>query len=403
MAGESGVPFFNLSGSDFVEMFVGVGAARVRDLFQQAKERSPCIVFIDELDAMGKSRGGNPLSSHDEREQTLNQLLVEMDGFDANVNIIIMAATNRPETLDVALLRPGRFDRQIVVDRPDIKGREEILHVHARDIKLAPDVDLHTLAARTSGMVGADLANVMNEAALLAARKGNEAVTTAELDEAADRAVGGLERKSRVLNARERKLTAYYEAGHALVAECLENADPVHRVSIIPRGVTALGHTMYLPTEDRYLMSKEELEDRMCVLLGGHVAVDVIFGEVLSTAGEDFRKATSIARHMVKDYGMSELGLVAYGDTPTFLGQQASTGSTDYSQETASMIDVTVSKIVEVNLERVREVISRYQNALHVVADRLMERESLLGDELRTLLTEQGVPVVERRGSQSTE
>ena len=400
VAGESGVPFFNLSGSDFVEMFVGVGAARVRDLFQQAKERSPCIVFIDELDAMGKSRGGNPLSSHDEREQTLNQLLVEMDGFDANVNIIIMAATNRPETLDTALLRPGRFDRQIVVDRPDIKGREEILRVHAREIRLAPEVDLHTLAARTPGMVGADLANIVNEAALLAARKGIDAVTMSELDEAADRAMGGLERKSRVLTDRERKLTAYYEAGHALVAECMEYADPVHRISIVPRGVAALGNTMYLPTEDRYLMSREELEDRMGVLLGGHVTVEVIFNETLSTAGDDFKKATSIAQHMVKDYGMSDLGLVAYGEQPTFLGQQASTGSTDYGEETAALIDEEVKRIVESNLLRVREVVTRYQHALHVIADRLIERESLLGEELRRLLAEQGVPISNRQDAQ---
>ena len=392
VAGESGVPFFSLSGSDFVEMFVGVGAARVRDLFQQAKERSPCIVFIDELDALGKARGMNPFGSHDEREQTLNQLLTEMDGFDANTGVIIMAATNRPETLDMALLRPGRFDRQIVVDRPDINGREAILKVHAKRIKLADDVDLRTLAARTPGMVGADLANVINEAALLAARKGHGSVAMADLEEAIDRVIGGLERKSRVLNETERRITAYHEAGHALVAECLEHTDPVHRISIIPRGVTSLGHTMYLPTEDRYLMSKEELEDRLGVTLGGRVAEEIVFGEVSTSAGADFKRATQIAQHMVKDYGMSRLGLVSYGEPTIFLSHQMPGSSASYSEETAAEIDREVRRIISESYERVRTILTTYTDALHKVSARLITQECLLGDELRALLREAGVP-----------
>ncbi|HJV54471.1 MAG TPA: ATP-dependent zinc metalloprotease FtsH, partial [Methylomirabilota bacterium] len=278
VAGEADVPFFFLSGSEFVEMFVGVGASRVRDLFEQAKEKAPCIVFIDELDAIGKTRAGNTgfLSGHDEREQTLNQLLAEMDGFDSSKGVIIMAATNRPEVLDAALLRAGRFDRQVVVDKPDVKGREAILHVHARNVKLAASVDLHVLAARTPGMAGADLANIINEAALLAARKGKDAVDMADLEEAVDRVVGGLERKSRVLSEKERDIVAHHEIGHALVASSLPNADPVHKVTIIPRGVAALGATYQLPLEDRYLLTRSELEDRIAVLLGGRVAEEII-------------------------------------------------------------------------------------------------------------------------------
>jgi len=397
VAGESGVPFFSLSGSDFVEMFVGVGAARVRDLFQQAKERAPCIVFIDELDALGKARGINPMGSHDEREQTLNQLLNEMDGFDANTGVIIMAATNRPEMLDQALLRPGRFDRQIVVDRPDINGREAILKIHAKRVKLSPDASLRTLAARTPGMVGADLANVVNEAALLAARKGHDAVMQADFEEAIDRVVGGLERKSRVLSENERRITAYHEAGHALVAECLEHTDPVHRVTIIPRGVASLGHTMYLPTEDRYLMSKEELEDRLAVTLAGRVAEDVIFGEVSTSAGQDFKRAAQIAQHMVKDYGMSELGLVSYGELPSFLPQQTIGTGVYYSEETAAEIDREVRRIITENYGRVREIILRFKDALHAIAEALISREDIPGDELRRMLREAGVPIVEHK------
>ncbi len=393
VAGEAGVPFFSLSGSDFVEMFVGVGAARVRDLFQQAKERAPCIVFIDELDALGKARGQNPLGGHDEREQTLNQLLVELDGFEPNAGVILVAATNRPETLDIALLRPGRFDRQIVVDRPDINGREDILKVHSVSVELADDVDLRTLAARTPGMVGADLANVINEAALLAARRGQERVSMPELEEAIDRVVGGLERKSRVMNETERRITAYHEAGHALVAECLENTDPVHRVTIIPRGITSLGHTMYLPTEDRYLMATEELSDRLAVTLGGRVAEEIIFDEVSTSAGQDFQRASQIAQHMVKDYGMSSLGLVSYGEMPSMMGQQVPGTARTYSNETAAEIDAEVRRIINENYERVTELLATHKDPLHTVAERLMEEENLTGEALRAVLREAGVPV----------
>ncbi len=402
VAGEAGVPFFSLSGSDFVEMFVGVGASRVRDLFQQAKERAPCIVFIDELDALGKSRGGNPLNSHDEREQTLNQLLVEMDGFDANVNVIILAATNRPETLDMALLRPGRFDRQIVVDRPDIGGREQIIRIHAKNVQLADDVDLRKLAARTPGMVGADLANVVNEAALLAARKGHDKVQMSDFEEAVDRVTGGLERKSRVMNEKERRVIAYHEAGHALVAECLEHTDPVHRISIIPRGVSSLGQTMYLPTEDRYLMSTEELEDRLAVTLGGRVAEEVIYDEISTNAGQDFRRASQIAEHMVKDYGMSQLGLVAYGEPTTILQQQYGGGTASYSEATAAEIDDEVRRIINEAYKRVRKLLDTYKNALHVIADNLIEKEHLSGDEVREMLRAAGVPVIDVKFEQRT-
>ncbi len=319
VAGEADVPFFFLSGSEFVEMFVGVGASRVRDLFEQAKEKAPCIVFIDELDAIGKTRAGNTgfLSGHDEREQTLNQLLAEMDGFDSSKGVIIMAATNRPEVLDAALLRAGRFDRQVVVDKPDVKGREAILQVHARNVKLAPSVDLHVLAARTPGMAGADLANLINEAALLAARKGKDAVDMADLEEAVDRVVGGLERKSRVLSEKERDIVAHHEIGHALVASSLPQADPVHKVTIIPRGVAALGATYQLPLEDRYLLTRSELEDRIAVLLGGRVAEEVIYGEVSTGAHNDLERATELARLMVMQYGMSEqLGPMTFGGRP---------------------------------------------------------------------------------------
>ena len=396
VAGEAGVPFFSLSGSEFVEMFVGVGASRVRDLFQQAKERAPCIVFIDELDALGKARGQNPLGSHDEREQTLNQLLVEMDGFEPNTGVILMAATNRPEILDMALLRPGRFDRQIVVDRPDINGREDILKVHSKPIELSDDVDLRTLAARTPGMVGADLANVVNEAALLAARRGHERVTMPDLEEAIDRVIGGLERKSRVLNDTERRITAYHEAGHALVAESLEHTDPVHRVTIIPRGVTSLGHTMYLPTEDRYLMTTEELEDRLAVALAGRVAEEIIFDEVSTSAGQDFKRASQIAQHMVKDYGMSRLGLVSYSDPPSLMGQQFPSSGAMYSQETGAEIDGEVRRIIQENYDRVRTILSQHTDALHKIADRLISEEQLTGAELRSMLKREGVPIVDR-------
>src|SRR5690606_17535615 len=307
VAGEAGVTFFSISGSEFVEMFVGVGAARVRDLFEQAKANAPCIVFIDELDALGKARGvGGIMGGHDEREQTLNQLLVEMDGFDPRTGVIIMAATNRPEILDPALLRPGRFDRQVVVDRPDKRGREAILRVHAAGIKLAPEVELSEVAKRTPGFVGADLANLLNEAALLAARRDKSAVTMEEIDEAIDRVVAGLEKKSRLIDERERRIVAYHEAGHAIVAERVETADPVHKISIIPRGVSALGYTQQLPTDDRYLLRHQELLDRLAVLLGGRAAEELVFGEVSTGAGNDLERASEIARRMVTEFGMSE-------------------------------------------------------------------------------------------------
>jgi len=387
VAGESGVPFFSLSGSDFVEMFVGVGAARVRDLFQQAKERAPCIVFIDELDALGKARGMNPLGGHDEREQTLNQLLVEMDGFDANTGIIIMAATNRPETLDMALLRPGRFDRQIVVDRPDISGREEILNIHAKKIKLSPDVDLRKLASATPGMVGADLANVINEAALLAAREGHDSVKQEDLNEAVERTMIGLEKKSRVLNDNERTIVAYHEAGHALVGICTPNAHPVHRVTIIPRGVAALGYTMHLPAEDRYMQTKSELEAELAVTLGGRAAEQVAFDRVTTGAANDFQQATRIASAMVKDYGMSELGIVSYDDDsqPRLLRQMFG-GPPSYSEKTSAEIDRTVRSIVMKAYDHTVALLTERRAELEAIAKRLMEKEAISAEELKQII-----------------
>src|SRR6266498_4365245 len=337
VAGEAAVPFFSISGADFVEMFVGVGAARVRDLFAQAVQHAPSIIFIDELDALGKARGMNLLASHDEREQTLNQLLAEMDGFDSNQGVIIMAATNRPEILDAALLRPGRFDRQVLVDRPDVKGRERILRLHAKKIKLSPAVDLAQIAAKTPGFVGADLANIINEAALLAARQGKDAVETTDFDEAIERVIAGLQKKSRVMHPHEKKTVAYHEAGHALVAELVPGTDPVNKISIIPRGVAALGYTQQLPTEDRYLMTRSELLARIYVLLGGRVAEEMIFGDISTGAQNDLQKATEIARTMVTQFGMSErLGLVALEGprTAPFL-PVPTLAQKEYSDETA--------------------------------------------------------------------
>ncbi len=388
VAGEAGVPFFSLSGADFVEMFVGVGAARVRDLFQQAGQQAPSIVFIDELDALGKARGINPLAGHDEREQTLNQLLVEMDGFDPNLGVIIMAATNRPEILDLALLRPGRFDRQIVVDRPDINGREAILRVHAEKVKLGKRVALRVVAARTPGFVGADLANVVNEAALLAARAGKKAVAEKDLEEAIDRVVAGLERKSRVLNSKEKDIVAYHEAGHAVVAASVTNVDPVHRVSIIPRGVAALGYTLQLPTEDRYLMTKTELLHRLQVLLGGRVAEEIIFNEVSTGAQNDLERATAIARSMVTEYGMSEkLGPLSYAreKRPIFLGIDTGSGNA-YSEKIAAEIDLEVREIVESAYKTVRTLLVSKKAKLRILAKLLLEKEVVEGDELHDLL-----------------
>jgi cell division protease FtsH len=396
VAGEADVPFFFLSGSEFVEMFVGVGASRVRDLFEQAKEKAPCIVFIDELDAIGKTRAGNTgfLSGHDEREQTLNQLLAEMDGFDSSKGVIIMAATNRPEVLDAALLRAGRFDRQVVVDKPDVRGREAILIVHARNVKLAPSVDLHVLAARTPGMAGADLANIINEAALLAARKGKDAVDMADLEEAVDRVVGGLERKSRVLSEKERDIVAHHEIGHALVASSLPNADPVHKVTIIPRGVAALGATYQLPLEDRYLLTRSELEDRIAVLLGGRVAEEIIYGEVSTGAHNDLERGTELARLMVMQYGMSEaLGPMTFGggQQSMFLRGSGLPQEREYSEESARRIDSETRAIIDRIYDRVRDLLTARKRVLVEAAAELKQKETLEGDRLRELLA--GEPV----------
>jgi len=400
VAGEADVPFFFLSGSEFVEMFVGVGASRVRDLFEQAKEKAPCIVFIDELDAIGKTRAGSTgfAGGHDEREQTLNQLLAEMDGFDSSKGVIIMAATNRPEVLDAALLRAGRFDRQVVVDKPDVKGREAILRVHARNVILAPSVELRVLAARTPGMAGADLANLMNEAALLAARKGKDAVDMADLDEAVDRVIGGLERKSRVLSEKERDIVAHHEIGHALVASSLPQADPVHKVTIIPRGVGALGATYQLPLEDRYLLTRSELEDRIAVLLGGRAAEEVVYGEISTGAHNDLERATEMARLMVMQYGMSEhLGPMTFGggQQALFLKGAGIAAEREYSEDTARTIDSETRAIIDRIYDRVRGLITDRKLVLLAAAAELKAKETLEGDRLRHLLA--GEPVEEKR------
>jgi cell division protease FtsH len=390
VAGEADVPFFTLSGSEFVEMFVGVGAARVRDLFEQAKEKAPCIIFIDELDAIGKSRAGNSgfVGGHDEREQTLNQLLAEMDGFDSSKGVIIMAATNRPEVLDQALLRPGRFDRQVVVDKPDLRGREAILRLHARAVVLAPNVDLGVIAARTPGFAGAELANIVNEAALLAARKEKDAVEMADFEEAIDRVVAGLEKRSRVLSEKERDIVAHHEMGHALVATSVVHADPVHKVTIIPRGIGALGMTYQLPTEERFLMTRSELEDRIAVLLGGRVAEELVYGEISTGAHNDLERATEMARLMVTKYGMSErMGLATYGDrSPLFLKGSGMGGERDYSEETARTIDEEVRAILDRTHDRVRGLLTTKKAILVSAAEALKRTETLEGDRLRRAL-----------------
>jgi cell division protease FtsH len=391
VAGEAKVPFFSISGSEFVEMFVGVGAARVRDLFARAVEKAPCIIFVDELDALGKARGINPMGGHDEREQTLNQLLVEMDGFDTKKGVILMAATNRPEILDPALLRPGRFDRHILVDRPDIKGRQAILEVHAKGVTLAKDVDFKALAGMTPGFVGADLANVINEGALLAARRGKKAVGMAEMEEAIERIVAGLEKKTRVMNEQERRIVAYHELGHALVALTVPHADPVQKVSIIPRGIAALGYTLQRPTEDRYLMTKSELIDKLTILLGGRVAEELTFEEVSTGAQNDLVKATDIARSMVKEYGMSEnVGLVAFerGRQPLYLQTQVFPSASEYSEETSREIDAEIKRIMEKAHQRAREILKEKKAQLDKVAKILLEREVITGEELKKLVAE---------------
>ncbi|MGE5302792.1 MAG: ATP-dependent zinc metalloprotease FtsH [Alphaproteobacteria bacterium] len=388
VAGEAAVPFFSISGSDFVEMFVGVGAARVRDLFAQAVEHAPSIIFIDELDALGKARGMNMLTSHDEREQTLNQLLAEMDGFDPNQGVIIMAATNRPEILDAALLRPGRFDRQVLVDRPDIKGREKILRLHAKKITLSPAVDLGVIAAKTPGFVGADLANIVNEAALLAAREGKEAVEMTDFDEAIERVVAGLQKKTRVMSAKEKKTVAYHECGHALVAELVPGADPVSKISIIPRGVAALGYTQQLPTEDRYLMTRSELLAKICVLLGGRVAEEMFFGDVSTGAQNDLQKATEIARTMVTQFGMSErVGLVSLegSRTPLFL-PVPNINPKEYSEETARMVDEEIKNVLSETHARVTAILSPRRQVLDELAQLLLQKEVIDRPQLQAVL-----------------
>ena len=380
VAGEAGVPFLSISGSEFVEMFVGVGAARVRDLFAQARQRAPCIIFIDELDALGKARGMGGIAGNDEREQTLNQLLVQMDGFDSDSGVIILAATNRPEILDPALLRPGRFDRHVAIDRPDIKGREAILKVHAKNVKLSPQVNLSQVAAKTPGFAGADLANIVNEAALHAARENKTAVEPQDFDEAIDRVIGGLEKRNRVMNPKEKETVAYHEAGHALVAENREHADRVSKISIIPRGIGALGYTQQLPTEDRYLLKRSELLDRLDVLLGGRVAEELVYNDVSTGAQDDLQRATDMARHMITQYGMSErLGQVAFDTTrrASFLSVPDAPQQPPYSNETARLIDEEVARLIHEAHERVAKTLSEQRDRLEALAHLLLEREVL--------------------------
>src|SRR5512139_349673 len=388
VAGEAKVPFFSISGSEFVEMFVGVGAARVRDLFSQATSQAPYIIFFDELDALGKARGMNVMGGHDEQEQTLNQLLVEMDGFETNKGVIIMAATNRPEILDPALLRPGRFDRQVLVDRPDINGREAILKIHSKNVLLSPDVDLRQIAARTPGFVGADLANLVNEAALLAARKNKDDVGPGEFDEAINRVVAGLEKKKRVMSQKEKEIVAYHESGHAIVAESVEHADRVAKISIIPRGIAALGYTQQQPTEDRYLMTRSELLDRLAVLLGGRVAEEQVFGEISTGAQNDLQRATDIARSMVTEYSMSDLmGLATYerAGQPMFL-PEGFTPSKTYSEKKSAQIDDEVSRVIEEAHQRVRGILSTHRRVLDDLARLLSREEIVQGETLRKMM-----------------
>ena len=395
IAGEAGVPFFSISGSEFVEMFVGVGASRVRDLFDQAKKNAPCLVFIDEIDAVGRQRGAGLGGGHDEREQTLNQLLVEMDGFDPNAGIIVIAATNRPDILDPALLRPGRFDRRIVVDNPDTKGRRAILAVHVRGKPLAEDVDLDLLAKRTPGFSGADIANMVNEAALLAARRNKKKITMSEFEEAIERVIAGPQRKSRILSPRERQLAAYHEAGHAVLGKLLPHADPPHKVTILPRGM-ALGYVISAPPEDKYTYTKSELLDKITQALGGRVAEEIIFGEVTTGAQNDFEQVTELARKMVTEYGMSEkLGPLSLGKRhgPVFLGRDL-VETRNYSEEVAFQIDQEVRRIVDECYEKAKRILTENRDKLERVATALLEKESLESGELTFLLEApaEGVP-----------
>jgi cell division protease FtsH len=388
VAGEAGVPFFSISGSEFVEMFVGVGAARVRDLFEQARQKAPAIIFIDELDALGRARGAYGFGGHDEKEQTLNQLLVELDGFDPTTGLVLLAATNRPEILDPALLRAGRFDRQVLVDRPDKAGRLQILRVHTKKIKMENNLELERVAALTPGFSGADLANLVNEAALLATRRGGDAVTLEDFTRAMERMVAGLEKKNRVLNETERRVVAHHEMGHAIVAMALPGTDPVHKVSIIPRGVGALGYTIQRPTEDRFLMTREELENKMAVLLGGRAAEDVMFGRLSTGAADDLAKVTDIARSMVMRYAMVKaLGHVAYEEdaSPVINANPFHKQSREYSEETAREIDVAVRQIVEAVWEKTRGILQRERAQLERWAQKLLEKETLTEEELSPL------------------
>jgi cell division protease FtsH len=387
VAGEAGVPFFSINGSEFVEMFVGVGAARVRDLFEQARQRAPAIIFIDELDALGRARGAYGLGGHDEKEQTLNQLLVEMDGFDSSAGLILIAATNRPEILDPALLRAGRFDRQVLVDRPDKLGRVQILKVHVKKVHLAPDADLEKIAALTPGFTGADLANLVNEATLVATRRGADAVALADFTAAVERIVAGLEKKSRILNAKEREIVAHHEMGHALVALALPGTDPVHKISIIPRGIGALGYTIQRPTEDRFLMTREELENKMAVLLGGRAAEQVIYGHLSTGAADDLVKATDIARSMVMRYGMEEkLGNLSYQDQPSpFLPTMQPPPARQYSEETAREIDRAVRAISEATFARAVNILTTNRAVLEEGARQLLQKETLSEAEIAAI------------------
>jgi cell division protease FtsH len=389
VAGESGVPFFSMSGSDFVEMFVGLGAARVRDLFVQAKEKAPCIIFIDELDALGKARGiGGVMGGHDEREQTLNQLLVEMDGFDSKVGVILMAATNRPEILDPALLRPGRFDRHILVDRPDKVGRADILKVHLRNVKTEPDVDVEKLAAMTPGMVGADLANLANEAALLAVRRNKKLVGMSEFQEAVERIIGGLEKKNRLINRHEREVVAHHEMGHAIVAMSLPGTDPVQKISIIPRGIAALGYTMQVPTEDRFLMNRTELLNKIASLLGGRAAEEIIFSDISTGAHNDLSRATDIARSMVKEYGMSDsLGQVYLAhDRRSQLMDLGMDNRGDYSESTAQAIDKEIRQIIFAQYKVALDILKQRRDVLVKGASLLLDKEKIDHDDIKSLM-----------------
>jgi cell division protease FtsH len=391
IAGEAGVPFFSLSGSDFVEMFVGVGAARVRDMFQQAESKAPCIIFIDELDALGKTRGSSVVGGHDEREQTLNALLVEMDGFGSNSGVIVLAASNRPETLDPALLRPGRFDRHVLVDRPDVRGREDVLKVHVQNVKLDSSVNLKEIAGLTSGFVGADLANLVNEAALLAARNGKTSVGMKEFNEGVERVTAGLEKRKRVIHADEKQRVAYHEAGHALVAYSLPNTDPVHKVSIIPRGLAALGYTMQRPEDDRYLMTQSELESRIQVLLAGTMTEEMIYNDVSTGAQNDLERASDIARAMVMDYGMSRMGRVNYRESarsPFLASGGEMANPRVHSEQTAREIDQEVKRLIDENMEKVRKILEARKASLEALTQKLIEREVIDAVELKQIIDE---------------